>query len=81
MVGPVIDGVLTNNPSMAFDFATYEYQVCLLDMMFMPGSWDNVRAGANKILLKNKDSVIAKYVKPGHYPKFLDFVGAINEAL
>ena len=52
MVGNVVDGVFENKPARMFDFQSLEFEVYALNMLFMPGSWDCVRSGANIITHK-----------------------------
>src|SRR6266853_2438589 len=54
MVGNAVNGTLKNTTPYEFDFQTDEYEVCVLDMLFIPGAWDNVRAEANTIILREE---------------------------
>ena len=89
-VGNVVDGVFENKPARTFDFQSFEFEVCALDMLFMTGSWDCVRSGANiitrKVQIKIRNQwragpIFQHYVKPGHYYTRLDLLDAINNAI
>ena len=90
MVGNVVDGVFENKPARTLDFQTWPFEVRALDILFMPGSWDCVRSGANiitrKIRFKLKHRwapgpTYRHYVKPGHYLTRLSLLDAINKAV
>ena len=71
-----------NSCNEALDFQETPYEVCLQEMMFSIGAWDNVRAGANAITIKlvNGQRVNA-YVTPGRYTNTPDLIKAINDAM
>src|SRR6266853_1746009 len=70
---------IINHPNAEFDFQTHAYEVCLLDMMFMPGAWDNIRDGGNLIEVREDEGPITQlYLPPGHYNTKLSLAEAIN---
>ena len=68
------------------DFATHPYEVCLQEMVFTPGSWANVRAGANSFLVYNQlsgDPYKHKtlYLPPRRYNTVSDILYALNKVM
>src|SRR5258707_5894675 len=81
MVGPVTNGSVTNHPNSELDFSKRNYEVCILDMLFMPGSWDNVRAGKNIIRVRQNGEIQPAIQVPAkHYKYSSDLISAVNEA-
>ena len=81
LTGNVIDDCLTNRLNHELDFSHDQYEVCMLDMLFMPGSWDNVRPGKNSILFRDistKDVIAHMTVPPKNYIYLSDLFKAIN---
>ena len=68
----------SNVCNVELDFATHPYEVCMQDMIFTAGGWDNVREGANCMDLvywgKHK-------IPPGHYGTLPKLIEAINDQL
>ena len=60
------------------DFATHPYEVCLQDMIFSAGSWDNVREGANTMDLVYWGK---HQIPPGNYRSLPKLVEVINAQL
>jgi hypothetical protein len=79
-------GSFTNFPNDILDFSA-GYEVCLQDMLFMPGSWYNVRDASNYLMLGYGDEDDDAFVKvraeipPGNYYIREDFVTALNMAI
>ena len=44
-------GDFTSICNEIMDFQTHRYEVCLQDMLFLPGTWKNVREGGNTFLI------------------------------
>src|SRR5258707_817993 len=81
MVGSVINGSITNHPNSTLDFSKNNYEVCILDMLFMPGSWDNVRAGKNIIRIRQNGEMQPSVQVPAkHYKYSSDLISAVNTA-
>ena len=82
MIGPADGGVLENLVNKELDFHTHTYEVCLLDILFMPGAWNNVRPGANIITYQHDyHGQHDLYVEPGNYVDTYAFISALNSAM
>src|SRR3981189_2077215 len=45
-------GDFLNTCNQILDFQSHEYEVCIQDMLFLPGAWQNVREGFNSFKLQ-----------------------------
>ena len=83
LTGTIIGGVLENRSNTELDFKSFAFEVCILDMLFMPGSWDNVRAGANVIKYRMGDGgdVQELHVPVGNYHTRTDFLNIVGKTL
>src|SRR5271163_4790514 len=82
-VGSLEGGTLENFPITELDFQSDAYEVCIMDMLFMPGAWNNVREGANIItwsLFENGWKYEAD-IPPGNYATRDELVAILNSAL
>jgi hypothetical protein len=70
----------TNTCNQELDFTT-PYEVCLQDMLFSIGAWDNVRPGSNVIYVEIEGRHEKVHVPPGRYTDKVRFVQAINQTL
>ena len=71
-----------NTCNVEMDFTSEPYEVCMQDMIFSLGGWDNVRPEYNYFDVKfpNGD-VIRRFIPPGLYPTPQLLIEAINVQL
>src|SRR5277367_2791130 len=81
LTGSIVDGVLKNRCNTELDFKSYSFEVCILDMLFMLGSWDNVRPGANviKYCMGDAGDVQELHVPVGNYHTSIDFLTIVGK--
>ena len=80
----VKDGKSSTLISQELDFTVEPYEVCMQDMIFVPGSWQNIREGKNffsvyDIVSKQPSVILDIPVK--HYTTKSEFLRAINVSL
>ena len=73
-------GKFTTEIQDALDFDTYPHEVCLSEMLFAPGSWDNVRSKSNWFLLVDTKTKVARTcsLPPKNYVSVEEIFHAIN---
>ena len=77
-------GTLENFPVCELGFQTYAYEVCILDMLFMPGAWNNACVASNIIKCKasaDATDITELHVTPGNYADNHKFLCIINKTL
>src|SRR5271167_201395 len=78
-------GLFYNICNETLDFETHPYEVCVLEIFFNVGAWDNVREGVNQIKWtrqhKTQASNHVAFVKPGYYDNHYDLLIAIHHAM
>jgi hypothetical protein len=67
----------SNTCNQELDFTT-PYEVCLQDMLFSIGAWDNVREGSNMIYVDIDGRREIRFLTPGRYATKERLVEAIN---
>ena len=77
-------GEFYNEPNWMLDFSLEAYEVCLIDLTFMPGAWNNVREEGNWIKLKSvvpnmEEKVV--FLEPKTNSDRDEFVNAINKLI
>ena len=76
-------GCFTTEIKDELDFSTHPHEVCLMEMVFAPGSWCNVRSKSNWFLVynqKDKKSNILE-IPPRQYETVSDILYELNVAL
>ena len=83
LTGPIVGGVLENRCNTELDFKSWPFEACILDMLFMPGSWDNVRPGANviKYRMDEVSAVQELHVPVGNYHTRTDFLNIVGKTI
>src|SRR5271170_5884044 len=74
-------GQFYNTCNEILDFETHPYEVCVLEIFFHVGAWDNVREGANQIKYMQDYKDRTTLVKPGNYDNHHDLLVAIHHAM
>ena len=74
-------GQFYNTCNETLDFETHPYEVCVLEIFFNVGAWDNVREGANQIKYTQDYKDRTAFVKPGNYDNHYDLLIAIHNAM
>src|SRR5277367_6806024 len=83
LTGVIVGGVLENRCHTELDFKSFAFEVCILDMLFMPGSWDNVRPGTNVIKYRTGEAsdVQELHVPVGNYHTRADFLNIVGKTI
>ena len=72
----------SNTCNVELDFASQPYEVCMQDMIYSVGGWDNVQPNTNYFDVKFPDGeTVRRYIPPGHYPTPQKLIEAINVQL
>src|SRR5271167_1289364 len=78
-------GLFYNTCNETLDFETHPYEVCVLEIFFNVGAWDNVREGTNQIKWTRQHKIQASnhvaFVKPGYYDNHYDLLITIHHAM
>ena len=75
-------GEFYNTCNEILDFHTNEYEVCMQEMVLMVGAWDNVRDGANSIIIRmGTQPPKTVYIVPGSYSTIQSLITAINNVI
>ena len=75
-------GEFYNTCNEILDFHTNEYEVCMQEMVLMVGAWDNVRDGANSIIIRmGTQPPNTVYIVPGRYSTIQSLITAINNVI